>query len=852
MLDAHDGGRGLELERRLVDEREPREATAAAVGTLVGPYRLEAVVGEGGMGTVYRARRVDEDLHRHVAIKLVKRGMDSDEILRRFRHERRILASFEHPHIARLYDGGVSADGRPYLVMEYVEGTPITTYCDERRLGIDERLALFQTVCETVQCAHQSLVVHRDLKPANILVTAQGEPKLLDFGIAKLLDAGAPAESAAGAPEAGEAAPRTRTGVRLLTPEYASPEQVRGLPITTASDVYALGVVLYELLCGRRPHARAGRAAGEVERLVLEGDVERPSTVVVRRDDGGATAAGPNRTREEVAGARGTTPDRLRRRLRGDLDTIALTALARSARRRYRSAEQLAEDVRRHRLGLPVAARPDTRAYRAGKFVRRHRAGVAAGALALVSLVGGASAALWQAERAARERDAARDVAGFLEGLFQAADPYAAEGDRADTLRVADLLARGSTLVRRELGGQPEVQARLLLVLGRVHQARGRFELAQPLLAEALRLRDSLHDAPHPDLAESQNRLATVLRDRGELDAAEPLLRLALASRERWYGRRHAAVAETLNDLAILLRLRGRYDDAERQHLAALAILRETGHDPRGVITVLGDLVATLDEKGDDVGGERQARTALALSRATFGARHPRVALAATSLALALQRLGRYAEAESLAVEALAIGEAALGPEHPRVAVILGRLASIRFWQGDLAAAESAHRRSLAIRRRVHGPTHLETTDAMYDLAQVLRAQGDLDGAEALNRESLAIVRRRMGPDHPLVAVYLTNLAATLEARGDCRGAEPVLREAIAGMRRTLSADRHRVPLAQRRLGSCLASFGRYAEAETLLVASLAVLRETLAADDERVRDVEARLAALYAAWGRR
>jgi serine/threonine protein kinase len=819
------------------------EERIRAAGQRLGPYRILEEVGRGGMGAVYLAERADDEFRQRVAIKLVKRGMDTDDVLRRFRAERQILAFLEHPHIARLYDGGASDDGRPYLVMEYIEGQPLTTYCDERRLGIDQRLALFQTVCQAVQYAHQNLVVHRDIKPSNILVTSEGVVKLLDFGIAKLL---------ADDPQHG--APLTRTEARVLTPEYASPEQLRGGPVTTASDVYALGLVLYELLGGRRPYTLAGKGAIEAEREVLDREAEWPSAVVAWRGDDTVQKARGGRpsTPEAVAEARGTTVERLQRRLRGDLDTITLKALAKAPQRRYQSAEQLLEDIRRHVQGQPVVARRDTVAYRAAKFVRRHRAGVLAAALVLLSLVGGLSAALWQGRRAARELDVARQVSAFLEGLFEAPDPFAVEAERMDTLRVRDFLTQGAAKVQRELRAQPAVQARMLNVLGRVYQTLGLYDQAQPLLAQALRLRQRLHGATHPDVAESQTRLAVLLRDRGDLDAAEPLLGASLALLRGLHGNEHPHVAESLNEFAILLRARGRYDEAEQQHLEALRILRNTAGDSSpAAIAVLGDLVSTLDEKGDHEPAVRHARTALALSRSLYGDRHPRVAVALNDLALILQRLGKYAEAEALTRESLGIGELTLGSEHPRVADILNRLGSILYWQREYAAAESVHRRSLALKRKLYGPTHLQVTDAMYDLAQALREKGDLDAAEALNRESLAIVRRAMGDNHPVVAEYLTNLAATLEAKGDCRQAVPLLRDAIAGMRQTLSADRFRIPLAQRRLGSCLGAFGRYGEAESLLLDSYGAFREAFGDDDGRTGDVVLRLITLYTAWGK-
>jgi non-specific serine/threonine protein kinase/serine/threonine-protein kinase len=367
------------------------------VGRRIGAYEIARELGRGGMGAVYLGVRADAQFDQRVAIKIVKRGTDTDFVLRRFSRERRTLAALDHPNIGKLLDGGATEDGLPYFVMEYIEGLSLNAYCDERRLSITERLKLFREVCSAVSYAHQNLIVHRDLKPSNILVTRDGTPKLLDFGIAKLLD---PAL-------AEQTVERTATFMRLMTPEYASPEQVRGLPITTASDVYSLGVLLYELLTGHRPYRLKGRAPEEVERAVCEQEPERPSTAVSRVEEspaGGQTEARSVLSPETVADTRDTEPVRLRRRLAGDLDTIILKALRKEPQRRYASAEQLSEDIRRHLEGLPVTARRDTFAYRTSKFIRRYRAGVAAAALVLLTLLAGAGATAWEAHRARVER----------------------------------------------------------------------------------------------------------------------------------------------------------------------------------------------------------------------------------------------------------------------------------------------------------------------------------------------------------------------------------------------------------------------------------------------------------------
>jgi tetratricopeptide (TPR) repeat protein len=366
-------------------------AADARIGQRIGAYRLTALIGQGGMGAVYCGVRDDDQYRKQVAIKLVKRGMDTESLLRRFRHERQILASLDHPHIARLLDGGTTDDGVPYLVMEYIEGQPITSYCEARALTIPERLQLFLKACAAVTYAHQNLVVHRDLKPSNVLVTAAGEPKLLDFGIAKLLGGG----------DADEA-PKTVTALHLMTPDYASPEQVRGLPITTASDVYSLGAVLYELLSGERAHRFKSYSPLDIERTVCDTDVEKPSTVI----------------------GRATGSARLRRHLAGDIDNIVLMAMRKEPERRYSSVEQLADDIRRYLERRPILARQDTFGYRAGKFVRRNRLGVASAAVIILTLVAGLTMTAYQARRAERQFQQVRRLANTV--LFELSDQIAA------------------------------------------------------------------------------------------------------------------------------------------------------------------------------------------------------------------------------------------------------------------------------------------------------------------------------------------------------------------------------------------------------------------------------------------
>jgi serine/threonine-protein kinase len=831
--------------RELADPEDP----ALRPGARVGAYRILGQIGRGGMGAVYLAERADEQYRQRVALKLVKRGTDTDEVLQRFRRERQILASLDHPHIARLLDGGATSDGRPYLVMEAIEGIPITEWCDRRRRTVDERVALFGTVCLAVQHAHQRLVVHRDVKPSNVLVEEDGDVKLLDFGIAKVLGA----DDVTGM--------RTQAGVRVLTPEYAAPEQLGGLPVTTATDVYGLGVLLYELLTGRRPFEASRASSGRD--AAAPRDPELPSAVVLRgaRDPARQPRLEARGSSEpaSVAAARGTTPAGLRRLLRGDLDAVVLRALEHDPARRYPSALQLHEDLERWRTGRPVSARPPTRRYRASKFLRRHRLPVAGtGALLAVAVAFVTAITALQArtarerDRAELERDKAEQMASFLEDLFTASNPLSAGAERADTLRVRDFLARGATRVREELEGQPAAQARLGGVIGRAYASLGLYSEARPLLEQALANARAVLPRDHPDLAEALTNLGVLRMTTGDHAAARSLLEEALAIAGRIHGPAHPSTADAQNHLANLLREEGRYAEAARGHEAALAILdRAPAADDRRRAAVLHDLARTLERKSDFAGAELHARSALALERVLYGDGHPVVAAGLEQLGLLLQRKGDYEGAEALATEALSVTRDVLGEEHPITIEAVNRLASVRRWKGDLSGAEPLFRRALELRQRVYGTRHLETAVGLYNLAPVVRDLGQAAEAEALYREALDIARASGGEDHPYVGIYQGGLATALAAGGDCRAAEPLWREALDRMRRTMPSDHYRVPWGRRLLAECLVTLRRFEEAETLLLDAERELREHLGEDHPFVPITRASIARLYTAWGK-
>jgi len=606
----------------------------------IGSYRVVQEIGRGGMGTVYLAERDDDQYRKRVAVKLLPPWSAADEHrVRRFVEERQILAALEHPDIARLIDGGVTPDGLPWFAMEYVEGAPIDRYCDEHGLTIEQRLELFRRVCAAVAYAHRNLVVHRDLKPGNILVDADGGVRLLDFGIAKLLGGDG-------------AAALTQTGDRVMTPLYASPEQVRGAPISTASDVYALGVLLHELLTGRDPYRLPSRETYEVAHAILEREPERPSMSVAR--------AGANYDVNLVAGARATTPARLRRRLDGDLDMIAVTALDKDPARRYRSVEQLEADVQRHLTGLPIAARADGRLYRARKFVRRHKAGVAAGTIFALVVVGfavitGVQAVRIRAEanRVAAERNAAEAALDFIEVVTRTSVPSPREGRGVTTREVLDTSA---ARIETGLPGQPAARARLMYEFGRAYHQLGVNDRAQHLLESSLAVRRTLHPAGQRDLDETLDALGGVLLDRSDVGRAERAYDEALVLRRRLLGPMHGDVARTLNGLAAVRLRQGHSRDAEGLAREALTIDRQrVGETRADVAQSLRSLGRAIADEGDDVHAQRLYREALLLFLQVLGEDHPDVAATEFDLAASLKHSGDNDQADSVFRHATAL-----------------------------------------------------------------------------------------------------------------------------------------------------------------------------------------------------
>jgi serine/threonine-protein kinase len=780
-------------------------------GARLGPWELLHELGRGGMGAVYLARRADGQFEFEAAVKVHRGDFAGTETRRRFLAERQILAQVAHPNIARLLDGGVSPSGRPYFVMERVDGEPIDDWCDRRRLGLEERLELFVTVCDAVQYAHQNLIVHRDLKPRNILVTGDGTPKLLDFGIAKLLDTGAP--------HAGD----THEGRRLLTPDYASPEQARGETVTTASDVYQLGLLLYELLTGTRPYRVRGVELEALQQVFERGAFPRPSSTFDRhrpRDEHEATAA-------DRAAARRSTPDRLARRLSGDLDTIVLMALRREPERRYRAAGELADDVRRHLAGRPVRARADTAAYRAAKFVGRNRIGVGAAALLFLVVATFAVTTARQATRLARERDRAEEVIRFLTEVFRVTDPREASGDRVTARELLDHAARRADA---ELAGQPDVRAAMLLAMGRAYQGLGAFDRAEALLRSAIALQHEVRHGDHPAVAQTLEQLGAVLADRDDRDAAAAVLADALAMRERLHGPDALEVATALSRLAGLRSEAGDQAGAEAMLRRALDIRRRRlGDRHPDVAAALYDLGIAIHRRGDFAAARGSFQEAVALLRALPDTTDAEIADRMVDVAQVLHYSRDYDQAEPLYRRGLEILRRLYGSQpHPDVAGVLNGLAQLLRDRGDFAAAEPVAREAVSAWRALFPGDHSEVATSLHTLARVLHLRGMNAEADTLLGEALAMYRRQAGPEHPATIPMLVDLGRIRTERGAYASADSLLQDALARGRRMHGEKNVYVGRAYAALGNVRYRQGRHDEARRHYEDALGVLRQVL------------------------
>jgi serine/threonine protein kinase/tetratricopeptide (TPR) repeat protein len=823
-----------------------RDRRKALVGRVVGNYKLVSVLGHGGTGTVYLGERADRQYSAQVAVKIVDTGQVHGDLGLRFRAERQILASLNHPNIARLLDAGETTEGQPFLVMEYVHGEPLDRYCDRQQLDVRARLQLFVEICSAVQYAHQNLIVHRDLKPANILVTSEGMPKLLDFGIAKLLDAGDSASVLA----------LTRMNDRLLTPEYASPEQILGRPVTTASDVYALGVVLYELMTGLRPYVVPASASQlELERSICVTDPVRPSGAVRR-----AMETGPLHGHSEissVAAARGITAEKLHRRLLGDIDSIVMRALRKEPQHRYSSVEQLAADVRRYLTREPVIARQGNWIYYSQRFIRRHAFGVSAGAAFLAFIIAFAVTMSVQTQRIAQERDRAAQegkraetVSDFMIEIFSWSEPATHQG-RAMTAR--ELLDSAGTRIRGDLQQQPEVRARLLEAIGRAYRRQNEYERAITYLEDALRIRREMPDADGTKTANVLTELAIALRMSGDLVSADRTLQQALALTKQHSDNRSETYAKLLTNLGRGQLMAGNLPLARQYLEESLKLNRELfGSAHSEVANVLLELSGVFLWQDDKPAAEKAVRQAIDIfvSNGTQPL-HPDLVMAKMRLGDVLLYQNRVNEAEPIFEETLAAMKKLYGPSSRRVAETLDGLSLIKRAQGQMNEAEEYAREALTVNAAAMGENHHTTGYFRTSYAAILLRRSKFKEAESQVRQSLESYERSLPPDHQYVASSEHLLGEILLATNSLDDAEAYLTAAMNRWKR-IEAAPWRAARSESALGEVLYRKGRIKEAERYLVESYKTLAEDERADrDARVKSRE-RLQQFYTDRGQR
>lgn len=819
----------------------------------IGAWHLLETIGAGGMGRVYRAERVEGGFTQVCALKILRWDMASASLVQRFENERQILADLAHPHIARLIDGGVTEEGLPYLAMEYVEGRPIDEVAAQK--SVQERLALFLDVADAVQHAHRKLVVHRDLKPSNILVTAAGEVKLLDFGVAKILDETSPAHHA------------TQTSLALATPLYASPEQLRGGGVSTTTDVWALGIVLYQLLTGRTPFGAEGSQLTQLVRAVLEDDPPAPSEAATESD---------------------------RRILRGDLDTIVLEALRKEPEHRYGSAERMAGDVRRYLAGEPITARPATFTYRATKFARRHRRSLAATAavmLLTVSLVTYYTGQLaLERDRAQQEARTTEEVKSFVLSLFEVNDPGISRGE---DLTARQLLDRGSERIEAELAAQPVIEAEMHDVMAGLYEQLGAYDQSDLHFDRAVALRRTHLGSDAGELAFSLSRWGVTLQELGDYEQAEAVMREALAILRR-RGDDPVEIGSAANQLGMFLAYKGDYEESERLLRESIDVFEaELGTDHPRRATSLSNLGLAIKWSGRMEEAEPIYREALRIRRAAFGDEHPEVAITLDNLGVLLGQRGNYAESESCFREALGIRRRVLGESHPDVALNLNNLATLFRVQGRLDEAEPIYRDVMRLNREALGPDHPRLATNYVNLGSVEMARGRIETAVGLFEEGLRIRRLALGNDHIDVANSLGHLAQALVRSGRPREAlEPaaesvrIARSAVDERSHQLAANLHtqaeallsagrpgpardaaREALSIREevltpehwetassrglLGACLFALGEGDDAEPLLTRAHTALLEQRGSDDWSTTRTRDALAALYDATNR-
>jgi eukaryotic-like serine/threonine-protein kinase len=809
----------MEVAARELVELEMESAPVEAGGQ-IGAYKILEQIARGGMGVVYRAEQ-QYPVRRIVALKIIKPGMDTVEVVARFGSERQALAVMDHPAIAKVFAAGSTPQGRPYFVMEYVIGTSILDYCDQHKLTIPQRLRLFVSVCEGVQHAHYKSIVHRDLKPSNILVVdvdGKPAPKIIDFGIAKALQDDS---------SSSKFASLTSVGAIVGTPQYMSPEQADGSDLDTRTDVYSLGVVLYELLVGALPLDFTKTPLHQFAQKLQSEDAPRPSTKV-------RTLGAESSTN---AGKRGADVRALTRQLRGDLDAITLKALEKDRNRRYSTPADLAVDLERYLRHEPVMARPAGIGYRTGKYLLRHRIGVALGSFTVLLLAVAAIAQTMELRKTKRERDRADRVTQFMTRMFVVSNPSEAHGN---DIRAREILDKASRDIEKGLADDPQLRAQMMDVMGNVYNNLGLYAAADKLLREAVTVRRNILGVDNAATLQSMSALGDVLISETRYEEAEKLLHETVQRRRVLLGAEHRDTLNAMSRLALLLNSQSKFADAEK-------INREVRDTARRVFGATDPLVGTASRRlamdlayeGRYPEAEKEFRELLAIDRKKFGADHPTVVGDLNNVGAILQQQRRYADAETVYSEALGVARKVFGPEHPTTLLTMGNLGQVFTQDGRGAEALKLLREVYAAKRKTLGPENRSTLVTGSNLAYAMRMTNQLREAETLVRENLQVTRRVLGPMHTDTLVTQETLGDILKAEGRYAEAAQVLRKTLEDRRETLGVNHPYVAETFYRLACVLALAGKRDEAFSNLQSAAELALKESSADVEQEPDLK-------------
>ncbi len=789
----------------------------------VNNYKIIKKIGRGGMGNVYLAERDDDTYKSCVAVKILRRGMDSDDILERFRNERQILARLNHPNITHLLDGGITSDGRPYFVMEYVEGKPITQYCDENNLTVKQRIELFNQICDALAYAHQNLVIHRDLKPGNIMVTAQGNVKLLDFGIAKILDENNTRHFTL-----------SNTGQRLMTPEYASPEQVNGEPINTASDVYQLGLVLYKMLSGKTPFVFENKSLAETEQIIINEIPQKPSVLL---------ASAEFSDLQKISARRKSTPKKLIRELKGDLDQMILKAIQKDPDQRFNSVLEFRRDIERYKRDLPVKSRGNNIGYITGKYLQRNKLFIAIAAVFFITLT---SLSIFynhsvteQRNQAQNEAEKAAQVTSFLMELFEANDPALSRGEE---LTARQLLKNAEQRIEM-LENQPEVQAQMFHVTGQIYRRIGDFDRAEEFLSQALNLRTSLYGHDNNETISVYDQLGLLYSDTGNYALADSILQHALDLRLKQSKPNDPEISDTKTKLAYVLRRTGDYDEAERLYRNSYEIRkRHYGESHPLTVENLSSLGVTMINKGNYLSSESILREVLEIRRDALGPVHPDLAMSMNNLGAVLLNIGLFSEAESLFRESLEMRQTLFGDLHPKVALTMNNLGITLREQNRYVRSMDYLIEALEIRNNILGRDNVNTAISKFSLGQLKLHIGEIDRAFDLLKSAYEVFHDHLTENHSFTARTKMSIGSCYMEVGEKNLAQEYLTVGYDKVREIHKEISLEMALADWEYGTFLQKNGSYDKAREHLQRAYDTLKKVERAQSLRQEKVLAQL----------